>query len=97
MPRPQAMEQHIPIRSAGNRAIRQPERPGYNPGNPAVLQFQNPDTYRSFLKTWKSTTLATTLTTTLTTTPSAFHTDTSKPPRTTRCYKRTTTTTRSKA
>jgi hypothetical protein len=37
------------------------------------------------------------LTTTLTTTPSTLHTDTSKPPRTTRCYKRTTTTTRSKA
>jgi hypothetical protein len=85
MPRPQAMEQRISGPSGGNRSIPQPERPGYSPGNRAAPQLRTMDTYRFSLKPGATTALST------------LHTDIPTPPRTTRCYKRTTTTTRSQA
>ena len=85
MPRPQAEEQRVSVPFGGNSSIRQPKRPGYSPGKSAARQVQNPDSHRFSLKPGASTALT------------AFHTDISTPPRTTRCYKRTTTTTRSQA
>ena len=85
MPRPQAMEQRFYAPSGGNRSIPRPESPGYSPGNRSASQLRTRNIHRYSLKPGSSTALTT------------LHTTISKPPRTTRCYKRTTTTTRSKA
>jgi len=85
MPRPQAMEQRVSAPSGGNCSRPQPSCPGYSPGTTAARQVQNPTNCRYSLKPGASTALTT------------LHTDISTPPRTARCYKRRTTTTRSKA
>ncbi len=109
MPRPQAMEQRVSVPYGGNCSIRQPSSPGYSPGNRAAPQVQNLDNYLFTLKTGTSPALAshtatlmathtaTLMATLMATPPTKAHTDVSTPPRTARCYKRTTTTTRSKA